>query len=149
MSAGLSLKMFFFLKIVFSSSKKVFPYRYVPVETACSNHLKRTLQSSSQTRAILMVRTGNSAITLAFLFRKERTFRGFFWWISLDSHNFWLLSCSHFLIAPSPAANLSICKSSYYCYKLVSTFLLGFAWQLKSVCGIIFSSVYSGCPVHS
>lgn len=63
---------FFFGKIVFSSCKKAFPYRYVPVETACSNHLTRTLRSSSQRRAILMVRTGISAIAFAFLFRKGR-----------------------------------------------------------------------------
>lgn len=62
----------FFGKIVFSSCKKAFPYRYVPVETACSNHLTRTLRSSSQRRAILMVRTGISAIAFAFLFRKGR-----------------------------------------------------------------------------
>lgn len=43
----------------------------MPAETASSNHLTRALQSSSQTQAILIVRTGISAITSAFLFRKE------------------------------------------------------------------------------
>lgn len=43
----------------------------MPAETASSNHLTRALQSSSQTQAILIVRTGISAITFAFLFRKE------------------------------------------------------------------------------
>lgn len=62
---------FFPEKFVFRSSKKVFPYRYVPVETACLNCLTRRLQSSSKTQALLMVRTGISAITSAFLFRKD------------------------------------------------------------------------------
>lgn len=35
-----------------------------------------------------MVRTGISAIAFAFLFRDERAFRGFFWWILLDCHHF-------------------------------------------------------------
>lgn len=36
----------------------------MPAETASSNHLTRTLQSSSQTQAILIVRTGISAVHL-------------------------------------------------------------------------------------
>lgn len=134
MSAGFSLKMFFFGKICFSSSKKVFPYRYVPVETACSNHLKKDPSKQLSDTGNFVVRTGISAIAFACLFRKERAFRGFFWWISLDCHRF----CggrSHadfspvaiFLLLPLPAANFSIGKSSYPYYKLFSTFLLGFA----------------------
>lgn len=68
---------FFSEKVVFRSSKEVFPYRYVPVETACLNCLTRGLQSSSQIQALLTVRTGISAITFAFLFRKEHP-EGFF-----------------------------------------------------------------------
>lgn len=119
----------FFGKIVFRGSKNAFPYRYRPVETACLNRLPGALQSSSQTWAILKVRTGISAIAFAFLFRRKRPFRGVFWWISLDCHCFYvgssytdfspvaifLLFSLHLQISPSVKA-LTTITSFFPCF---------------------------------
>lgn len=59
----------------------------MPAETASSNHLTRTLQSSSQTQAILIVRTGISAVHLLSSLGKNDHLAFFFCvWISLDWH---------------------------------------------------------------